>query len=101
MVNLSIGSINNFKDTEGFQKFAMSNLGMIYFQQGRGKEAEELLAPVRTKACTAGDSLINLQSMYVVAISQRTRGQLKEAEDAFKRIKENFEEVLGGASGYS
>ncbi|KAL3303796.1 alpha beta-hydrolase [Colletotrichum asianum] len=93
--NLSIASINNFKDTENFQKFAMSNLGMIYFQEGRGKEAEELLVPVMTKTCTAGDSLINLQNILVVAISQRTRSQLKEAEKTLKDITETFEEVLG------
>ncbi|KAF0317135.1 kinesin [Colletotrichum asianum] len=94
-LNLSIASINNFKDTENFQKFAMSNLGMIYFQEGRGKEAEELLVPVMTKTCTAGDSLINLQNILVVAISQRTRSQLKEAEKTLKDITETFEEVLG------
>ncbi|GKT48180.1 nephrocystin-3 [Colletotrichum spaethianum] len=85
------------QDTESFETFAGEKLGIIYYDEGRWKEAEELEVQVmETRKRMLGEEHPDtLKSMINLASTYTEQGYWKEAEKLQVQVMEAGKRVLG------
>ena len=77
--------------------FIESNIGLVYYYEGRSKEAEELFVQVMEirKRVLGEEHPDTLTSMANLASTYRNQGRWKEAEELFVQVMKISKRVLG------
>ena len=74
---------------------SMANLALTYRNQGRWKEAEELLVQVMRKRALREEYPDMLTSMANLALTYRNQGRWKEPEELEAQVMETRKGMLG------